>query len=248
MTSLIDIKDMPILVPGVRVERRDANGEVVAIVVDNMSEVSRTRQVVDRGDDEYVVNFTDVPGYWQVTMGSYGGGLFYGYERIEPVVVPTTVWRIYRSLTPRVRPRSWRISCDFDSVIHKDPGLFTGCEIVEGGPNPGAVDWLNEMLETPGVEMVINTCRFTQDDPRALEYRHSEPAVIEAGLRAWLLKHGVRPAALAKLDFWHRVGKPTADIYIDDKAFAFCGEFPSLLTMQNQMTYNKARRLDRGCE
>lgn len=247
---------------GVVALETDRAGQVVAIAASPV-EIAFARHLgrVDRRfepSQPNVLHFEGVPGAWtfarkllpaqvQELFESTGQQpLRDRFERVEPIEVRVTAWRPYKHWSPRPRG-NWRVSCDFDSVIHADPGMFTGCEIVEGNPNPGAIEWLEMLLGNPQVEVVINTCRFTQNDPRVTEFKHGNPEVTEAGLRSWLRAHGLSDAALARLSFWHDVGKPTADIYIDDKAFAFVGRFPSLERMQAQMRANKALRVKRGC-
>lgn len=251
-----------LIAKGVAALETDQSGQVVAIAATPVAlafaqHVGRLDQRFDK-DKHLVMRLAGVPGEWMFTCelpedtvaelarATGESPLRERLDRAEEVEVCTRVWRPYKRFSPRPRG-TWRVSIDFDSVVHADPGKFTGCEIIEGEPNPGAISWLEGLLSDPLVEVIIHTCRFTQNDPRVTEFKHGKPEVTEGGLRAWLSGWGLSDAALARLSFWHDVGKPTADIYIDDKAFAFVGRFPTIERMQSQMRANKALRIKRGC-
>lgn len=217
------------------------DGEACALLVPREVYVMGTTVFDDDGDYPVI---TAGGGYWCRSLRETPPG-WVALVRVEPLMVPRREWRSY--VPRRPHGKALRVAIDFDSVVHADPGHFTICEEVAGGPNPGAIEWLTQLLSDPDVRGVINTCRFTHGDPLCPEYKSSPPEVVERGLKTWLAKHGLPEECIERLSFWAGVGKPTADIYIDDKAFAFVGVFPSVEEMRATMKANKALRQSRGC-
>lgn len=112
--------------------------------------------------------------------------------------------------------RTWKrgIALDFDGVIHDYSGGWTG-HVPEGGPVPGALEFVQEML-AQGWEVSIFTCRAlpeneTPDSPWA---KHAERI---GAVREWLVRYGFPGEVILT---GH---KPHAEIYVDDRAFRFQG-------------------------
>lgn len=95
---------------------------------------------------------------------------------------------------------------DFDGVLHSYKSGWAGAAIILDGPLPGAIAWLESLLESPDLDVRIFSARC--NDPRAID------AMIE-----WLRHHKIRQDLLEVLKF--QPGKPKAHLIIDDRAVQF---------------------------
>lgn len=95
---------------------------------------------------------------------------------------------------------------DFDGVLHSYKSGWAGAAIILDGPLPGAIAWLESLLESPDLDVRIFSARC--NDPRAIV------AMIE-----WLRHHKIRQDLLEVLKF--QPGKPKAHLIIDDRAVQF---------------------------
>lgn len=168
--------------------------------------------------------------------------------RVVPRVLPTVHWvdeshPAWDERRPKVRV--FRVACDFDEVIHQGMTLFTTPTEIADPPFPGAFEWIRGLLDA-GVTFIVHTCRLTgwsNSNPYLFHARGDE---VEAALRAWFLRHGLEARYVDLLHFWHYVGKPSADVYIDDKAWRFHGIYPSVPELQAEVKgaeEDRARRL-----
>ena len=106
----------------------------------------------------------------------------------------------------RSRVPKRRVVCvDFDGVIYKNMN-YKGTAILTELPVEGAIDALHELAKSS--EVVINSARCETDE--------GMKAVQE-----WLNKHDL-PYRLSKY-------KPRADVYIDDRAVCFGGDWDETL-------------------
>lgn len=113
------------------------------------------------------------------------------------------------------------IAVDFDGVIHQYTTKWERADLIPDPPIPGAFDWLDEMVKH--FKVVIYSSRITQHEDQI-----RESAVL--GLNAvkdWFRSYGLDTSTFRKLEFWTSPGKPTALIYLDDRAVRFAGEFPT---------------------
>jgi hypothetical protein len=116
------------------------------------------------------------------------------------------------------------IAVDFDGVINSYKSGWTGNTLPDP-PVPGAIEWLNSIVKF--CRVLIHTARLgNQNQPGQ-----------EQLIRDWLLKHGLEPNVLAALEF---AGKPTAQIYMDDRALRFTGRnFPTLPEIVNHTPWHE---------
>ena len=102
------------------------------------------------------------------------------------------------------------LAVDFDGVINSYKSGWTDLRLPDP-PVPGAIEWLSAM--TNYCKVLIHSARLNDPAQKLL-------------VQCWLLVHGMKPDALAKLEF---MAKPQAQLYIDDRAWAFTGQnFPSI--------------------
>lgn len=117
----------------------------------------------------------------------------------------------------------YTIACDFDGVLHTYTTSWRGPHIISDPPMPGAFEWLQEMVKS--FRVVIYSARFT---PRGnTEGDWGDAVAAREGVKRWMMRHGLPVEIISKLEFWMQVGKPTALVYIDDRAFRFEGVFPT---------------------
>lgn len=102
------------------------------------------------------------------------------------------------------------VCVDFDRVIHSYTTPWSGTTNIPDPPNKGAFQWLTEMVER--FDVVVHSCRG------------NDPGGVQA-MVSWFRKYGLAEAVIAKLTFAQ--GKPSAVLYIDDRAYRFEGKFPT---------------------
>lgn len=100
------------------------------------------------------------------------------------------------------------VAVDFDGVLHRYTSKWNGPENIPDPPMPGAIEWLAKMVEKFNV--MIFSARGNSD------------AGINA-MQEWLMKYGLPSYALARIRF--EPGKPSAWVFIDDRAIQFNGNF-----------------------
>lgn len=123
------------------------------------------------------------------------------------------------------------ISVDFDGVIHMSTSKWEGPDVIKDDPVPGAIAFLINLIEhgyTPAI--------------------HSTRSATLAGrlaMKDWLYSHLVSycNSPVDAQDWLEGIEwpatKPPAILTIDDRAFHFKGEFPSLEYIQNFKPWNK---------
>lgn len=108
-------------------------------------------------------------------------------------------------------PRRKTIAVDFDGVIHSYQTPWQGPDVIPDPPLAGAFDWLANL--TTKFQVLIFSARC-----------NDVSGII--AMKAWFTKHGFPPLALEKLIF--EPGKPSAHVFIDDRAWRFDGSFIGL--------------------
>lgn len=121
-----------------------------------------------------------------------------------------------------MKPRRKTIAVDFDGVIHSYLSPWTSPECISDPPVPGALSFLQEAVAR--FDVVIFSVR----------------AQHETGVRAiawWLVHHGLPQDVVAQLRITHE--KPKAIVYLDDRAWRFTGQFPSLDQLDAAVPWNR---------
>ena len=103
------------------------------------------------------------------------------------------------------------VCVDFDRVIHSYTTPWSGTTNIPDPPNKGAFQWLTEMVQHYDVHVFSARCQDV----------HGVSAI-----KLWMRKHGLSEEVIAKLQF--PLGKQSAILYIDDRAFQFQGRFPTV--------------------
>jgi len=104
------------------------------------------------------------------------------------------------------------ILVDFDGVIHSYTSGWHGADNVTDPPVEGAIEWLNDMIESNVFQISIFSTRNFQEG--------GVGAMIE-----YLLDNGLTTDNLIKLTF--PTEKTGAFLIIDDRAMQFEGIFPT---------------------
>ncbi len=112
---------------------------------------------------------------------------------------------------------SRRVAVDFDGVLHSWDGEWQGADVVNGAPIPGAIDWLEQVLNS-GLDVVILTSRCAEDAPDVI-------GRAREAIRFWLVEHGLPQEKLRQITI--TAEKLAAGMYIDDRGFHFEGQFPT---------------------
>jgi len=102
---------------------------------------------------------------------------------------------------------------DFDGVLHSYTSGWQGADVVSDPPVLEAIEWLQHLVEDPGLDVRVYSARSQQEG--------GIPA-----MKTWLEENGFPGHLLHKLGFpWN---KPAAWLTIDDRAIRFEGEFPTV--------------------
>lgn len=107
------------------------------------------------------------------------------------------------------------IAVDFDGVIHGYSKGWNGGDIYDP-PVPGTREAL-EKLKADGWKIYIFSTRTNKI------FRKKEEADQEAAMKNWLAEHQI------PYDKIWTFGKPMADIYLDDRAIGFRGDWQQSL-------------------
>jgi hypothetical protein len=113
-------------------------------------------------------------------------------------------------------PRIKTIAVDFDGVIHSYQTPWQGPAVIPDPPLPGAIGWLENMVLQFKVLIFSARCN---------------DLVGIASMKLWLINHGLKPSTLNKIIF--EPGKPSAHVFIDDRALQFTGAFPVNADLRN---------------
>lgn len=108
-------------------------------------------------------------------------------------------------------PKVKTIAVDFDGVIHSYQTPWVASHYIPDPPLPGALEWLEYL--THNFKVLIFSARC------------NDVAGI-AAMKGWFKNHGLAPAALGALIF--EPGKPSAHVFIDDRAIQFDGNYLAL--------------------
>jgi len=98
------------------------------------------------------------------------------------------------------------ICLDFDGVVHLN-GRFVASTIIEGEPVPGVTHAIERLREQ--YKVVVHSCRCAADGG------------VDA-IKDWLKLHGIEVDDVVD-------HKPMAEVYVDDRAVAFDGDWLATL-------------------
>jgi hypothetical protein len=106
------------------------------------------------------------------------------------------------------------IALDFDGVLHNrvHGSHQDDSTIISNGPVPGAIDWLNTIVNDNRFFITIFSAR-------------SKVLGFEDALRTWFKENGMDQNTINKISICST--KPPAYLFIDDRAWKFSGKFPS---------------------
>lgn len=136
------------------------------------------------------------------------------------------------------------VSVDFDGVLHSYVSGWKGARAVVDAPVPGAIEWLISML--PHFEIAISSARSSQWGGRRAMKLWLRDAAVDLFIRTrgepWMelvsaanYDVGMDPPDHEARNFGDHVvkqlrfprTKPSAVLYIDDRAHCFTGAFPT---------------------
>jgi len=120
------------------------------------------------------------------------------------------------------------ILVDFDGVLHSYQSGWQGAEIVADPPVPGAIEWLEAMVDFGF-------------DVRIYSSRSHQAGGIQA-MQAWLISHGLPSAKLHSISF-PSVKPAGAFLTIDDRAIQFNGIFPSVSEIDTYVPWHRRKPL-----
>lgn len=124
-----------------------------------------------------------------------------------------------------------RICIDFDGVIHMYTSKWAGADKILDEPVPGAIEWLHANKEQ--YELYIFSSRNFQEGG------------IDA-MKSWILfwlerKYGLYLAKVTMNALQFPTEKPSAHLYIDDRAWHFQGRFPTDDQIKSFKPWNKQK-------
>lgn len=131
------------------------------------------------------------------------------------------------------------VCLDFDGVIHAHTSPWEKSDMIPDPPVPGAFDFIRHLMKG-GFNVFVMSCRFHRQVGAPTEDKNLE-AVFD-----WFVKHGAKDlidtigeVKSGQPQLFFVVKKPVAILYIDDRAFHFKGEWPSLDEIDNFKPWNK---------
>lgn len=116
------------------------------------------------------------------------------------------------------------ICIDFDGVLHSYTSGWNGVDVVKDDPVRGCITWLRQLIEDERLKPVIYSSRS------------KDKGGVSAMMKS-LSDWGLTSDELLQLEF--PTQKPAAWLTIDDRAFHFEGDFPSIDFINNFKPWNK---------
>lgn len=116
------------------------------------------------------------------------------------------------------------IYIDFDGVIHSYISDFTKADEILDSPLPGAIEWLDELVDK--FHVFIYSTRLVHG------------ADVERAMVDWLVRNGMSMWQVDKLGF--TAVKRGASVYIDDRCWRYeGGDYPTVQELQDFKPWNK---------
>lgn len=117
------------------------------------------------------------------------------------------------------------VGIDFDGTLCKHfTGEWKGDLVITEGPNPGAIEFLTELVKDKDFKVYILSSRCKNSG--------FKDVFIE-----WLIKNGFDESLTNKI--YVVANKPPLHLYIDDRVYIFQGKWPSLETIKNFKPFGK---------
>lgn len=137
------------------------------------------------------------------------------------------------------------ILVDFDGVLHSYVSGWKGVAEIPDPPVPGAIKWLERMIEDGRFNVCIYSSRSKETEKRVVDVgigHHTDCVEIDAhvgieAMQGWLIANGMREDLVEQIGF--PTEKPAAFLTIDDRAICFTGLFPTLDEISNFKPWNK---------
>lgn len=168
--------------------------------------------------DEFLVRGGPLPRTWEGTILSHEEGAPSGPTPTQVASAKDAGARVAMTL-----------AVDFDGVLHSYTHGWQGLAVIDDPPVPGAIEWLTQAAE-----------RF---DVVIFSARNAHPPSVNA-MRVWFVHHGLPVDVLARLTF--PTEKPTAHVYLDDRAWRFEGTFPDLASLGAFTPWNRRPAMGAG--
>lgn len=135
------------------------------------------------------------------------------------------------------------ICCDFDGVLHSYTSGWKGATVIPDPPVEGALAWLVSISEDDRFELAVYSSRSKEEGGihamRDWLWEHLRHHAMNGGMGPGDAKEWAQ-RVLARLTF--PLQKPAASMTIDDRAFHFCGEFPTKEWLLGFQPWNKSQR------
>lgn len=138
--------------------------------------------------------------------------------------------------------RPYLICCDFDGVLHSYKSGWQGPDVIPDPPVPGAMNWLVTMLHDDRFEIAIYSSRSSSDGGiEAMRRWLASSLLNDLCSHNWSVEEATLMTnwVLDRLSFPRQ--KPPASMTIDDRAFHFCGEFPTAEWLLSFQPWYKAK-------
>lgn len=121
-------------------------------------------------------------------------------------------------------PGKMKVAFDFDGVIHSYKSGWQGADVIPDTPVEGAIRMLINLISM----YTIQVCIFSS--------RNFQEGGIEA-MKKYLIDNGLQEHLVDEIEF--PLIKEGFHLFIDDRAFAFEGTFPSIDYILNFKAWNK---------
>lgn len=117
-----------------------------------------------------------------------------------------------------------KIALDLDGTIHSYVTPWVDEYTISDEPIDGALAWMCEALDD-GHKIIIHTARFAPG---------VDTVKVRRAIQVWLYTWGMPSLYIKKLAFHDTVGKPHADVYLDDRGYRFNGKYPNLQNLDTR--------------
>jgi len=124
---------------------------------------------------------------------------------------------------------------DFDGVIHSYTSGWKGANVIPDAPVPGAIKFLQELVDDPELEPIIFTTRVLAHNCDGTP-SEATPESVTRLINTYLICNGLRTEHPLEVT----ATKRAAVLQIDDRVYRFKGQFPSLDFIKTFKPWNKS--------